>query len=415
MLLNRRAVVTGLGILAPNGKGTEAFWTSLLQARSGIAPITLFDASQLKTRFAGEVKDFDPSSLDSIVPLRARRLARHTQLALAATRMATTDAGLDPKTMEFLSQVPVVIGVSSSGIDVIEGVSERLRERGPHRVGPYGVGYSQPHAVATAMIESLEFRVQSKTISTACQAGLDAIAAAAALIRSGKADLAIAGGADAPITPLTCASFCCSGLLSTRNDEPEKASRPFDRDRDGGVMAEGAGIVILEELTHALARGARPYLEITGYGSSVDPRGEVDASGMARAMTTAILNAGRHPDYVDYTCAHGPSDPTLDRVETAMIKEVFGDRKAYRTPVSSIKGVTGNPLAAAGPFELAACALAMRDGLVPPTANYETPDPGCDLDYVPNEPRAIRVRCAILNVHALGRSNGSLLVERVET
>ena len=242
---------------------------------------------------------------------------------------------------------------------------------------------------------------------------MDAIAIAAAMIRSGEAEFAIAGGADAPITPLAMASFIASGLSSYRNGEPEKASRPFDLGRDSGVISEGAGILILENLERAEARGARIYLEISGYGMQRDLASDQPASGLERSMKIAMANAGVDTQGIDYICAYGPGHPILDAVEVAIIKKVFGDR-AYSIPVSSIKGVTGNPLAAGGPFQIAACALSIRDQTLIPTANYELPDPLCDLDVIPNRPRKSKVNCALINVRGLGGSASSLVVNRVD-
>jgi 3-oxoacyl-[acyl-carrier-protein] synthase II len=248
------------------------------------------------------------------------------------------------------------------------------------------------------------------TIATACKAGADALLEAAAVIRAGKADIVIAGGADASICATTCAAFSSRQLQSSRNDDPLRASRPFDRDRDGGVLGEGAGIVVVESLTHARARGARVWLEVCGGASYADAFGTPAADGLGTCMELALANARLSGEAIDYICAHGPSDQVIDRVETAMIRKTFG-RRAFRIPVSSIKGVTGNPLAAAGPMELIACALAMRNDLVPPTANYTTPDPACDLDYVPNA-RRTRIEHALLNVHGMGGGNATIIVRR---
>lgn len=365
MIGGRRAVVTGLGLLAANGNSTEEFFRNLLACRSGVATISLFDASEFKCQIAGEVKNFTPEQFGVASPAKVRRMARHTQFALAAVQMALADAGLT-KGFAPAMPVPVIVGVSTSGIDVLEGLADRMSARGPARVAPYTLAFAQPHAVASAIAASLEFDVRTQTISTACQAGLDAIATAAHLVRSGKTDIAIAGGADAAVTPWTCATFSVSGLLSLRNDDPARASRPFDRDRDGGVLAEGSGVVVIESLEHALGRGVEPYLEIKGYGTSVDCNGDDAGTNLYRSMFDAIANAGRRPEDVDYICAHGPSDPTIDRVESAMIKRVLGEARARCVPISSIKGVTGNPLSAAGPLELAACALAIRHGVIPP-------------------------------------------------
>jgi 3-oxoacyl-[acyl-carrier-protein] synthase II len=406
-----RVVITGMGILAPNGIGIEPFWKSILNGESGIGPITLFDANGFKSRIAGEVKGFDPDQ--HVEPeLRPKRMARHTQLAYAATMMALRDAKLDPNNLDLPSPVPVVIGISTSAIDVIESVYSALQEKGPNRVPTTSSAASIPQAAANTIADRIGIAAHAATVSSACPSGLDAIAEAAALIRSGAAEIAVAGGADAPITPLTMASFIASGLSSTRNDEPEKASRPFDLERDSGVISEGAGVFVLENLERAEARGAPIYLEISGYGKQRDLDMTRPGSGLAESMRIALANAGRSESDIDYISAYGPSHPVLDVVEVQSIKNVFGER-AYTVPVSSIKGVTGNPLAAGGPFQVAACALAFRDQIAPPTANYEVSDPDCDLDFIPNRPRNTRLDCALVNVRGIGGSASSLVIDRV--
>ena len=406
-----RVVITGMGILAPNGIGVEPFWKSILAGQSGIGPITLFDSNGFKSRIAGEVKNFEPE--DYIEPdLKPKRMARHTQLAYAATMMALRDAGLDPSNLDLPSPVPVVIGISTSAIDVIEGVYNALQEKGPNRVPTTSSAASIPQAAANTIADRIGTVAHAVTVSSACPSGLDALADAAAEIRKGAADIAIAGGADAPITPLTMASFIASGLSSTRNGEPEKASRPFDLERDSGVISEGAGVFVLENLERAEARNARIYLELSGYGKQRDMDLTRPGSGLAASMKMALANACRSHGDIDYISAYGPSHPVLDAVEVQSIKSVFGDR-AYMVPVSSIKGVTGNPLAAGGPFQVAACALAFRDQLAPPTANYEVSDPDCDLDFVPNRPRKVQLDCALVNVRGIGGSASSLVIDRV--
>jgi 3-oxoacyl-[acyl-carrier-protein] synthase II len=406
-----RVVITGIGILAPNGIGLEAFWESLLAGRSGIGPITLFDANGYKSRIAGEIKDFNPE--DYIEPeLRPERMARHTQLAYAAAMMALKDAGLDPSNLELPSPTPVVIGVSTSAIDVIESVYFAMRGKGPNRAPTTSAAASIPQAAANVIADRIGISANAATVSSACPSGVDALADAAAMIRSGEAEIAIAGGADAPITPLTMASFIASGLSSSRNDEPERASRPFDLDRDSGVISEGACVMVLENVERAEARGARLYIEISGYGKQRDLDPQKPASGLEDSMKIALANAHRTTDDVDYICAYGPGHPVLDVAEVGVIKKVF-QRRAYEVPVSSIKGVTGNPLAAGGPFQVASCALVIRDQIIVPTANYETPDPACDLDFVPKRARKANVNCALVNVRGLGGNASSLVVDRI--
>jgi 3-oxoacyl-[acyl-carrier-protein] synthase II len=411
MIKRNRVVITGIGILAPNGIGIEPFWESLLAGRSGIGPITLFDASEFKSRIAGEVKAFNPA--DYIEPeLKPRRMARHTQLSYAATMMALKDAGFNLSKLELPSPTPVIIGISTSAIDVIESVHFALQNNGPNRAPTTSAYASIPQAAANTIADRIGASAHAATVSSACPSGLDALADAAAMIRSGGAEIAIAGGADAPITPLTMASFIAGGLSSSRNSDPQKASRPFDLDRDSGVISEGAGVFVLEDFERAEARGARVYLEIGGYGKQRDLDSAKPGSGLEDSMTIALANAGRAPSDIDYISAYGPSHPVLDAVEVSAIRKVFRER-AYCLPVSSIKGVTGNPLSAAGPFQVAACALSFRDQIIPPTANYEVQDPDCDLDFVPNRPRKAKLDCALVNVRGIGGSASTLIVERI--
>ncbi|MDQ6626822.1 MAG: beta-ketoacyl-[acyl-carrier-protein] synthase family protein [Verrucomicrobiota bacterium] len=399
-----------MGVLAPNGIGLETFWGTLLRGESGIGPITLFDATEFKSRIAGEVKNFQP--LDYIdQKFKPRRMARHTQLAFAAMKMALADADFDVARASINHPIPIMLGVSTTAMEILEGGFDDLNRRGPGGVSA-GVCDCQPQAVTQVLALALGISARATTISSACPSGLDAIAAAAAMIRKGEADIAIAGGTDAPITPLSMASFTTAGLSSTRNSDPQHASRPFDRGRDSGVISEGAGVLVIEELESALARGATPYLEITGYGIQGDDFTSAEIFGMAQTMRAALEAAGKLPEEIDYICAYGPGHPSLDIVETDMIKRVFG-RAAYTTPISSIKGVTGNPLSAAGPMQVIACGMAFRHNLIPPTANLESPDPRCDLDYTAGRARKRTINSALINVRGLGGGNSSLVVERV--
>ncbi|MFN2507222.1 MAG: beta-ketoacyl synthase [Chthoniobacterales bacterium] len=405
-----RVVITGMGLLAPNGIGVKAFWDSLLAGRSGIGPITLFDATGYESRIAGEVKNFNP--LDYIEPeMKPKRMARHTQFAYAAAMMAIRDAGLEMSGSDFPSPTPVVVGVSTSAMDIIEDSISNFRLRGPSGMSPAAVGALTPQAAANIIADRIGRQADASTVSSACPSGLDAVAIAAATIQSGEAELAIAGGADAPITKHTFAAFTASGLSSCRNGEPEKASRPFDRQRDSGVISEGAGIFVLENYERAEARGARIYLEICGYAKERDYAADAPASGLIGSMKLALANAGRTPADIDYVAAYGPGHPVLDAAEVRYIKEVFGDR-AYAIPISSIKGVTGNPLAAGGPMQLAACALSFRDQTIPPTTNCEFPDPECDLDFVPYTPRKAKLDRILMNVRGLLGGASSLVVEQ---
>ena len=408
-----RVVVTGMGVLAPNGTGLKAFWKSLVRGESGIGPITLFDATGFKSRIAGEVKNFDP--LDSMdARWKPKRMARHTQFAYAATQMALRDANFDPRLQTLTTVLPVCIGVSSSAFDVIENGFRQMQELGPQRLHSGVVRNCQPQAAAQLIAQKLGVETQASTISSACNSGIDAIASGVSMISEGEADMVIAGGADAPVTPLAMASLACAGLSSFANSDPAHASRPYDANSDSGVIAEGAGVVVLENFEHALARGAKMYLEITGYGTQMDHDPEDPFGGLEAAMKLALANARQNIRNIDYICSYGPGHPLLDVAEVKMIRRVFG-AVADRVPVSSIKGVVGNPLAAAGPLQLIACALALKHNIIPPTANHETPQAGCDLDFVPKKARKARINTALINVRGLGGGNSSMVVERVRT
>ena len=399
-----------MGVLAPNGIGLNAFWETLVRGNSGIGPITLFDATEYKSRIAGEVKNFHPADYIDL-RFKPKRMARHTQFAFAAMKMAIADAGYNGAITGLDHPIPIMMGVSTTAMDVLQDCFETLERRGPRFVTA-GVYDCQPQAVTQVLALALGVSSKSSTISSACPSGLDAIASATAMIRNGEADLAIAGGTDATITPLSMASFTTAGLSSMRNADPEHASRPFDRERDTGVISEGAGIVILEEYESAIARGATPYLEICGYATQGDDFASGEVFGLAQTMRGALDSSSKSIDDIDYICAYGPGHPALDIVETDMIKRVFGQR-AYSIPISSIKGVTGNPLSAGGPLQLITCGLVFKNNIIPPTANYEVPDPKCDLDYVPRTCRKRRINTALINVRGMGGGNSSLIVDRV--
>ena len=406
-----RVVITGMGILAPNGTGLPAFWDSLLAGRSGIGPITHFDASRYRSRIAGEVKNFNPN--DYIEPeLKPKRMARHTQLAYAATMMALHDAGLDIDDLNLPSPTPVIIGVSMNAMDVVERAFHAVQNVSPNRASPNTSASSIPQAPANVIADRLGICANAATVSSACPSGLDAIADAAAMIRSGEAEFAIAGGTDAPITPLVMASFIASGLSSERNDEPEKASRPFDVERDSGVISEGAGIVVLENMERAEARGARIHLEIASYGKQRDRDHERPASGLEDSMRIALGNAGWGVEDIDYISAYGPGHPILDAAEIGIVKKFFGPRSAW-IPVNSIKGATGNALAAGGPFQIIATALSVQHQTIAPTTNCDVLDPACDMDIVRGKPRKAKLNRILINVRGLGGSASTMAVNRV--
>ena len=395
-------------MLAANGIGKDAFWESLLAGRSGIGPVTLFDPKDYTCRIAGEVRDFHPEShIDA--KHKPRRMSRNVQFAVAAAQMALADARLDVPALRKVAPILVHMGVSLGGFERIESQIRRVAEHGPNRLLPSAVEACIHLASASTIAAILDVPAKLQTLSNSCVGGIDAICAAATAVSQGDVDVAIAGGADASITPSALAGFCAAGMVTTSNSEPRSASRPFDLMRDGGILAEGSGVVVLESLDHALARGATPYMEVLAFSSSNDQIGEESGSGLARTMRDALAHAGCIASDIDGICAHGPSDPTLDRVETAGVKTVLG-MHAYRIPVTSIKAVTGNALAASGGHQVVASALALRDQRVPPTANLTSPDPACDLDYVAGGSRSLRLRRILINGHGSGRTNSSMIV-----
>jgi len=412
MFRQQRVVVSGVGVVAPNGIGREAFWSSLLEGRSGIGMISHFNTDGFRARIAGEIKDFDIRRFVD-ASTKTSRLSRQAKLALAAASLASRDAGIPQDFKSLLGNVPIYVGISSSAMEVVENGFDRLARRGAIKVPTNVVEASSPQQSASVIAAELGFPSTTHTIASACAAGLEAIGMAADIIRTDQAELVVSGGADAPINRVSFASFDQAGLSSRRNDAPEKASRPFDRDCDSGVISEGAGIVFLENYAHAEARKATPYLEILGMGSHADPPETQPMSGLATAMELALANAGLSTRDIDFICAHGPGHPVIDLAETNVIKSVFG-RDARRIPVTSIKGNTGNPLAAAGPMQLIACALCLQTGFVHPIANHENPRQGCDLDYVAGHPRQINPKVALINAHGMGGGNSCMVVRKVE-
>lgn len=411
----QKVVITGMGILAPNGNSLDAFWRNTLDGVSGIGPITRFDTTDFPVKIAGEIKNFDVKRyVHSSQVIKPKRLGMHTQFGIAAARMAIQHAGFDADSLRKHEPVTCFMGVSTSAIDVIERGKEALMQNGPKRVSPYTVTGCQPHAVIAEIIETLGIQSRSTTFSSACPSGLEAIGNAMDFIRSRKGDMVICGGADSPITPLTLASFHLTGMILGHSEDPATCSRPFDAKREGGVLSEGASMFVLESLSSALNRGAVPLAEIIGFGSYADSSGSPSGSGLSQAMTCALDDAALLPGDIDYINAHGPGHPLIDVTETQCIKQVFGPH-AQQIPVSSIKGVIGNPLAAAGGLQMAATVMAMREHLIPPTANYANPDPDCDLYYVPNFPLRASVHHALINLHGLGGGNISLILRKLST
>ncbi|HHV57785.1 MAG TPA: beta-ketoacyl-ACP synthase II [Firmicutes bacterium] len=412
--MGKRAVITGIGALTPIGCGKEGFFAGLRAARNGIGRITRFDPAPFGSQMAGEIRDFEP--VDYMDKKESRRMDRFCQLGVAAARLAVADGQL-----KLEEEDPCRVGLSiGSGIGGIETFTEQvlvLDKKGPGRVSPFFIPMMIPNMAAGQISIFLGIKGPSLTTVSACASSADAIGHALRLIQRGEVDVVVAGGTEAPITPVSLAGFGSMKALSTRNDDPEHACRPFDRDRDGFVMGEGAGVVLVEELEHARARGAHIYAELCGYGASSDayhitapaPGGE----GAARAMALALADAGVTPVEVDYVNAHGTSTGYNDLYETQAIKSVFGEQ-AHRVAVSSTKSMTGHLLGAAGAVELIACLFALEEGIIPPTINYTTPDPDCDLDYVPNTPREAQVRTALSNSFGFGGHNAALVVRRLD-
>jgi 3-oxoacyl-[acyl-carrier-protein] synthase II len=409
-----RVVVTGLGAVAPNGIGVETFWRSIIHGVSGIGPITRFDASKHDTRIAGEVQGFDP--LQWLEKKEARKMDLFIHYAVAAAQMAYDDSGLK-LTDDNRERIGVFVGTGMGGIPALEESHKLLLERGPGRISAFFIPSIITNLASGQISMRFGMKGPNSCVSTACATGNHAIGDSFRIIQRGEADAMLAGGSEAVITPLTIGGFCSMKALSTRNDEPTRASRPFDRDRDGFVMGEGSGLMVLEELEHARRRNAKIYAEIVGYGMCADayhitqpaPEGE----GAVRSMRLAIKDAKLTPSQVDYINAHGTSTPVGDVMETLAIKTVFGEH-ARSMAVSSTKSMTGHLLGAAGGVESVITVLTLVHGILPPTINYETPDPECDLDYVPNTSRRAEVRYALTNSFGFGGTNASLLFKKYE-
>ncbi len=410
--MKKRVVVTGLGVIAPVGIGKDNFWQALVQGKSGIKPITRFDASELPTRIAGEVRDFEPA--DYLDKKEARRMDRFAQFAVAASKMAIEDSGLE-LAHENLDRMGVILGSGIGGMETFEDQTRTLVNRGPNRISPFFVPMMIANMAAGQIGITFGLRGPNITTVTACASSTNSIGDAFKLLQRGDADVVVTGGTEAPITPLAMAGFCAMKAMSTRNDEPEKASRPFDRERDGFILGEGAGILILETLEHAEARGARIYAEVAGYGTTCDashitaphPEGE----GAAKSMEMAINDAGLKPEDITYINAHGTSTHLNDKCETMAIKRALGEH-AGKVLVSSTKSMTGHLLGASGGIEGIASVLAIYNGIVPPTINYEQPDPYCDLDYVPNQAREVEVQAALSNTFGFGGHNATIVFKK---
>jgi 3-oxoacyl-[acyl-carrier-protein] synthase II len=401
-------------MISPLGVGNEPTWQGLVEGRSGIGPITKFDASSYACRIAGEVRGFNPE--EWIEKKEVKKSDTFIHYAIAAAAIASQDARLDCST-EDQDRVGVIIGSGIGGLPLIEEMHTKLMEKGPSRVSPFFIPGLIVNLAAGQISIRFGCKGPSSAPATACATGAHAIGDAMRIIRYDEADVMFAGGSEAVVTPLAVAGFAAMRALSTRNDEPQRASRPWDAQRDGFVMGEGAGILILEEREHAIRRGASIYCELTGYGMSSDAyhitSPAEDGSGMAHVMRRALKDAGLQPEQIDYINAHGTSTPVGDKTETLAIKSVFGEH-AYKLAVSSTKSMTGHLLGAAGGLESAIAAMTVRTGVIPPTINYENPDPECDLDYVPNKARELPVRNVLSNSFGFGGTNACLIFSKTQ-
>lgn len=412
--LKKRVVITGLGAITPIGIGKDPFWKALLEGQSGVGPITHFDPSEYTTQFAGEVKEFDAT--EYMDKKKAKRMDRVTQFAVAATKMAFDDSKIDLD-KEDRTRIGTIIGTGIGGISTLHEQYKLLFEKGPSRISPFFI----PLMISNmpSGVTSITYGLQGicTCVATACATGTNAIGDAFKVIQRGDADVMVAGGTEACISPAAVAGFCAMKALSTRNDEPQKASRPFEKDRNGFVMGEGAGIVILETLDHALARGASIYAEISGYGSNADAyhitAPAPEGAQASRCMALALKDAGIEPNTVDYINAHGTSTSLNDKNETQAIKTLFG-KHAYQLAISSTKSMTGHLLGASGGIECIATVLTIANSIIPPTINYDIPDPELDLDYVPNQARKQKVSVALSNSFGFGGHNATILLNKYQ-
>jgi len=410
----RRVVITGMGVITPVGNDLKSFWENIKNGVSGIDRISAFDVASYDCKIAGEVRDFTPSNYFKN-PKDVRRTDRYTQFAIAAAKMAIADAGIDASNYQDRTRFGVVVGSGIGGLKTLEDQHTILMTKGPSRISPFMIPM-MINNMASGLI-SIEFGLSGPNFATvsACATACHAIGEAWRMIRYGEADAFLAGGAEATVIPLGLAGFAAMKALSTRNDEPQRASRPFDKDRDGFVMGEGAGIIVLEELEHAKQRGARIYCELAGYGLTADafhmsaplPNHEQAQRSMRLACSEAEVNL----EDVDYINAHGTSTPVGDIAEVRAIKAVFGEHAKNGLLISSTKSMTGHLLGAAGSVEMAACVMAIKEGIVPPTINLDNPDPECDLDFVPHKAREKKIRIAVNNSFGFGGHNATLVAK----
>ncbi len=413
-MLKRRVVVTGIGLVTPLGTGKDKTWNNIVNGKSGVGPITRFDASGFASQVAAEVTDFDP--LDHFDKKSARHLDPFVQYGIVAARSAVEDSGLTI-TDENCNRVGVITGCGMGGLPIIEKNYDIYLNRGPKRISPFFIPMAIPNMPSGHISMQIGAKGPNLSLSTACAAGTHAVGEAFRSIIYGSSDVVVTGGTESVICPLGVGGFSAMKALSTRNDDPAKASRPFEKDRDGFIIAEGAGILVVEELEHALSRGADIYAEVIGAGASSDAyhiaAPPEDGNGAVRCMQMALQDAGINPSDIDYINAHGTSTPLNDRCETAAIKTVFGDHAA-KLAISSTKSMTGHALGAAGGLEAAFTAMSIKDQIAPPTINLDTPSLECDLDYVPHEARKMEIKVALSNSFGFGGTNGVVVMKRFD-
>ncbi|OYD13622.1 beta-ketoacyl-[acyl-carrier-protein] synthase II [candidate division WOR-3 bacterium JGI_Cruoil_03_44_89] len=408
----RRVVITGMGALTPIGSSREEFWISLLDGKNGVSQITRFDTSKFSVRIAAEIKNFSPEKY--LPPKRARRLDRYTQFAICASREAVADSGID-LSKEDTEKMGVIIGSGIGGIETWEQQHRKLLNDSPRFVSPFFIPMMIINSASAEVAIEFGLGGPNFCVASACASSGHAIGEGYRIIKEGLADVMITGGTEAAVTPLAIAGFTNMRAISSRNDEPEKASRPFDKDRDGFVLGEGAGILVLEEYEHAIKRGKKPYCEIAGFGMTCDAyhmtAPDPNATETTRVIKLALEQAGL--ETVDYINAHGTSTPLNDKIETAAIKLALGEENAGKTPISSTKSMIGHLLGAAGACELIACVLSIRDGIAHPTRNLENPDPECDLDYIPNEARKLKISSCSSNSFGFGGHNTCIVLKAI--
>lgn len=412
-MLTRRVVITGLGILAPNGNGKDAYWDALTNGRSGINRITSFDPSPFASQIAGEVKNFDPC--DYLAPKYVKRSGRFTHFGVATSKMAVADSGLD-LSKEDRNRCGVCSGTTvGAENDIYDGFHRKFLESGPKALGRFAAPEFTAHVTTGYICSELKITGPNLTLCSGCSTGLDVVNWGYQMIKRGEIDVAIVESSDAPIFPFAWAAYCALGILSKRNSEPEKASRPYDMYRDGMVISEGGVSIVIEELNHALDRGADIYAEIISYASSCEAQDvvavDVRGDGLVYALEKALINGRIRKEEIDYICAHGNAIPDYDVAETNAFKAFFGEQ-AYKIPISSVKSMTGQSYAAGGGFQVVATSLAIKNGIIPPTINLDVPDLRCDLDYVPHHARRFSMDTALINSHSVGGTHAVLVLRR---